>query len=87
VWHARHFFQTFAPSDADAKPGIANKAAKMAAIAAKRRIFMVSFSSWYALSCAHIVLIRKSEAIFNENRWLRHNFRIKTRRLRDTQIR
>jgi hypothetical protein len=28
-------------------------------------------------------LIRKFEAIIRENRWLRHNFRIKTLRLRD----
>jgi hypothetical protein len=28
-------------------------------------------------------LIRKFESTFGKNRWLRHNFRIKTRRLRD----
>jgi hypothetical protein len=36
-----------------------------------------------ALSCAQVILIRKFEAIFSKNRWVRYNFRIKTRRLRD----
>jgi hypothetical protein len=47
---------------------------------------MLSKVNALALACAHIVLIRKFEAIFTETRWLRHNFRTKTHRLRDISL-